>query len=204
MRGCSNHLYPSVIRPVVRIASLERRKETVMNVDGVRLVTLAEIVRKDLHVPRKHNGVNVILLEEILNLILLPQLCLYLLVRRGVRILHHRQVVEGNFELLSNVAERFVVAYNEWYFAFQLVAVLPQQNIVKAVVELGHQDCHSLQLICVAYAPLHVEARGDTLNRGLQSCDGRLRVSQVTVGIVEVDPLKEEAGVWTRVLVRLE
>mmetsp|Transcript_1414 Transcript_1414/g.4068 ORF Transcript_1414/g.4068 Transcript_1414/m.4068 type:complete len:448 (+) Transcript_1414:2110-3453(+) len=203
VRRGADDLHPAIVRAVVRIASLEGGQETVVDVDGVGLVPPAEVVREDLHVPREHHHVDVVLLQKPLDLGLLLQLEPHLLVRGRARVLPHGEVVEGDPELLSDVTQVVVVAYDERNLALQLLAVLPQEDVVQAVVELADEDRHPLGLVAEAQAPLHVEPIGHALDRGLQPHERRLRVAQVAVRVVEVEPLKEEPRVWTGVLVRL-
>mmetsp|Transcript_8578 Transcript_8578/g.25833 ORF Transcript_8578/g.25833 Transcript_8578/m.25833 type:complete len:234 (+) Transcript_8578:719-1420(+) len=131
-------------------------------------------------------------------------LCGQLLLLGKVRIYPHGQVVERNAELLADVPQVVVVADDDRNFAIELLAILPEQNVVKAVIELGDQDGHPLGLVAQAQRPLHVETVRDGLDGSLETRDGGLRAAEIAFTVVKVDALEEEAGVGAGVLVRLD
>jgi len=66
--SCADNLDAAGVSLVVRLGPHECREKTVVDVDGVLPVLVAEVLGQDLHVPCQHNEVDRFLLQDLLNL----------------------------------------------------------------------------------------------------------------------------------------
>ncbi len=132
---------------------------------GCRLHTVRAVSTSDhLHVPRKHDHVDLLLLEQCLERRLLrlrgPTSTSQLSRRRGARSLLlgqdtdllrvlalQRQVLEGNAEGGGHFPEVLVIADHQRDVASKLAASMPNEQIVQAVVLLADQHRDPLELV---------------------------------------------------------
>lgn len=103
-----------------------------MDIDDLARHDLAQLRRQDLHVPRQHDELNVMLLDEIQDLSLLLLL--------GVLV--HGQMVKFDSIAFSQRPVVRVVADNDWNLNTQLLILRAEQEVVQAMADLRHHDQH--------------------------------------------------------------
>lgn len=133
VRRRSDDLDTALVRLMVRLSSLERRQEGVVDVDDAARHRGAEDGREDLHVPREYDELDVVRGAEIEDLLLL----------RGLGVLGHGEVVEGDAVALGQVGELRVVGYNERDLNAQLSDLHPVEQVVETVSDLGDHKQHT-------------------------------------------------------------
>lgn len=65
MRRSTNNLDTTIVRLMVRLGALERRQETVVDVDDFPGHDFAQLGAEDLHVAGQHDEVDLVLLDEV-------------------------------------------------------------------------------------------------------------------------------------------
>lgn len=128
-RGTDN-LDTTLVGLVVRLGTLERRQETVVDVDDASRHGLAKCRRKDLHVTGQNNKLNVVLLDKLEDLSLLLSL----------GILCNRQMMELDSVALGEGSVLGVVGHNNRNLHAQLASLHAEEKIVQTVTNLGNHD----------------------------------------------------------------
>jgi hypothetical protein len=149
--GGADQLHAPGVGLVVGLGADEAGQEAVVDVDDLPRVVLAQLGRQDLHVAGQHHHVAFGFAEQLRHLG----------VGGGLVVRRHRHVVEGDAVPLHEAAEGFVVGDDAGDLDVQLVGLPARQQVVQAVLLLGHQDHHALLAGAVADAPVHLELGGD-------------------------------------------
>src|SRR6185436_15168524 len=110
---------------------------------------------KHLHIPRKHQQITALLLEDVQQLALAPR---FVLRRDG-------QVMKRNVVSRGQPVEVAVIGDYGWYLHWQSTDAESIQEIVEAVVEPGHHDQQTLLDREVVDFPPHVERRRERTER---------------------------------------
>lgn len=132
VRRSADNLDTAVVRLVVRLGALEGRQEAVVNVDNATRHCFAERRAQHLHIPRKDDQLDVVLLDQFQDLGLLG----------GLRLPRHRQVTEFDAEAGGELGKVGMVGYNQGDFDRQLASFGAEQQIVEAVANFGDHDEH--------------------------------------------------------------
>ncbi|CAF3651502.1 unnamed protein product [Fusarium graminearum] len=128
--GGTDNLDTTLVSLVVRLGSLERRQETVVDVDDASRHGLAQCRRENLHVTSQDNKFNAVLLAELKNLSLLLSL----------GILCHGEMVELNSVALGEGGVLGVVGNNNGNLHAKLASLHAEEKIVETVTNLGDHD----------------------------------------------------------------
>lgn len=130
VRGGAGDLDAPVVGLVVGLGALERRQEAVVDVDDLAGHDLAEFRGEDLHVPRQHDEVDLVGVDEFED----PGFLL------GLGVLGHGEVVEGDVVGLGERFEVGVVGDDQGNVDGELARLLPEEEVVEAVADFGHHD----------------------------------------------------------------
>jgi hypothetical protein len=151
----------------------------VVDVDDPPGQRLAQVVRQHLHVPGEDDQLDTLLTHDVEQ----PGLSL------GLRVLRHRNVVEGDVVRVHQLREVRVVGHHTRDLHRQRPGTRPEQQIVQAVPELAdhQQDAHLL--VGPVDLPVHLEGVTDRRETGPQLVQGHRRVRR------EVDAHEEQSRV---------
>ncbi|MCY1539115.1 hypothetical protein D9M68_746860 [compost metagenome] len=166
-----------------------------MDIDRAPGQLRAQILRQDLHVARQHHQLGTGLCDD------LQQPCFL----RGLVLRGHRQVVEGNPVPVGQGLEIRMVGDDGRHLHLDLAGALAIQQVVQAVVELGHGDQHLGRGQGVMHLPLqavdlghggkgllqHLEGRGFAGGRG----EHRTDIEVAAGDLVELGHLHDVAAV---------
>lgn len=158
MRSGTDNLNTTLVSLVVWLGTLERRQETVVDVDDFARHCLTKAGAQDLHVACKHNQIDVVLLDQFQNLALLLELGL------GV----DGEMMEGNLVAGGQGLKVRVVGNNERNLDGQLSYRLTEQKIVQTVANFGNHDEHAGLLSDGSQLKVHVHVLGKLLERLLK------------------------------------
>jgi len=128
-RGADN-LNTAIVRLMVRLRALERRQETVVDIDDFSRHGGAQSRRQDLHVARQHDEIDVILLDQVQDLRFLLVL--------GVGF--DGQMVERDVVASGQVLEIRMVGYDARNLDGELLGRLTEEEVVETVSDFGHHD----------------------------------------------------------------
>ena len=130
MRRRADNLDAALVRLVVGLRTLEGGQEAVVDVDDASGQRVAQHGGEDLHVPREHDKLNVVLADEVQDLGLLLRL----------RVLGDGEMVEGDAVALGEGREIRMVGHDEGHLDGELVHAEAVQQVVEAVANLGDHD----------------------------------------------------------------
>ena len=147
---------------------------------------VAQLGRQDLHVPREHDELDVVLLDRLEHALLERGL------RRGVR---DRERLERHAVEVDQVAQRAVVREHERDLDGQLPGVLAEQQVVDAVPRGRGEHERAQRAPDLVEMPRHVPALDDRRERRLEL--------GATSGRLHLQPHEEAAGVEARELLAL-
>lgn len=129
VRRGADQLHPARVRLVVRLGALEGRQERVVNVDHPAGQLGAHLLGDHLHVPRQHDHVGLVVVDEGADLRLLPRL--------GLR--RDRQVVVVHSVRLGERAQVGMVRRDSDDLDRQQARAHPVEQVVEAVIEPADQ-----------------------------------------------------------------
>ncbi|KZL64146.1 hypothetical protein CI238_00599 [Colletotrichum incanum] len=157
--SCADDLNTALVRLVVRLGALERRQEGMVDVDDLAGHGLAQLGRENLHIAGENDELNIVLLDQAQDL-------LFLL---GLGILGNGQVVELNAVVAGKTLVLVVVGDNEGDINGQLAGLCAEENVVKAVADLGDHD-QGAQLAGdgADAVPVQLEVGSEGVERGLE------------------------------------
>lgn len=126
----SDNLDTALVRLVVGLGTLERGQETVVDVDDAAGHGLAQRRGQNLHVARKHNELDAVLLAEVEDLAFLLRLGVFC----------DGQVVELDPVALSEGGVVGVVRHDDGDLHAQLAGLHAEEQVVETVADLGDHD----------------------------------------------------------------
>lgn len=190
MRRGANDLDATVVGLVVWLGALERRQETVVDVDDATGHGFAESRTEDLHVPRQDDKLDIVLLDEVEDLPLL----------RRLGFLRDGEMMELNAVTSGQGGELRVVGYDQRDLDGELAGLGAEEEIVEAMSDFGHHDEHPRLLGNRPDLIRHLVILGQRVKDGTQML-GRFR--RLRAG-TEVHPHKEFFANWVRELLQIQ
>src|SRR5258708_722188 len=150
MRGRTDQLHASIKSLVIGLGPLETRQKRVVNIDRPTSKTIAQLRRKNLHIPREHNKIRLMLVDHLEHARFLRSLR----IRRGRS---QRKMMKGNVIARRKLIKRLVVRNDCGNLDRQLPRAITEQQIVQTMPDLRHHD-HDARFHCrVMQLPPHAE-----------------------------------------------